>query len=209
MEADGTQGKLRPPATLFGLRGETRAPPGSLNVDANTTAWEVYNSRAMTIDGELIKDWNDSLNTLLIFAALYSAVLTAFIIESMRLLQEDPAIVTRDVLLAISNQLANNTIPAFEPTTFVAPAYAIRINYYFFLSISSSLIAALGAVLALQWVGSYDAGLNQSSPQDRALQRHFRYLGVDKWKMVQIIAFLPGLIFISLFLFFVGLAEWM
>ena len=70
-------------------------------------------------------------------------------------------------------------------------------------------MAALAAVLALQWVGSYDAGLNPSSPEGRALQRHVRYQGVEKWRMVQIIAFLPALIFVALFLFFVGLAEWM
>ncbi|KIM22457.1 hypothetical protein M408DRAFT_78985, partial [Serendipita vermifera MAFF 305830] len=168
--------------------GQHNVPPAT-NVD--NSAWEIYNNRALSIDRELIKDWSDSLNTLLIFAALYSAVLTPFIIESMKLLQEDPADITKDALLAITRQLANSSVPAFEPETFVAPEYAVRINYYFFLSISSSLAAALGAVLALQWVGSYDAGLNQSSPEERALQRHVRYDGIKHWKMVQIIAFLP------------------
>jgi Family of unknown function (DUF6535) len=142
-------------------------------------------------------------------AALYSAILTAFIIESMKLIQEDVTEATRDVLFTITRQLANNTVAAFEPKSFVAPAWAVRVNYYFFTAISCTLMSALSAVLALQWVGSYDTGLNPSSPEGRALQRHVRYRGVEKWRMVQIIAFLPLLIFAALFLFFVGLAEWM
>ena len=37
-----------------------------LVVDETTIAWEIYNDRATTLDRELIKDGNDSLNTLLI-----------------------------------------------------------------------------------------------------------------------------------------------
>src|ERR1700749_904828 len=119
------------------------------------------------------------------------------------MLQEDPAEVTRDVLLTITKQLANQSTPPFERPSFQVPSYALRVNAYFFTSILLSLIAALGAVLALQWVGSYDFGLNQSSAKGRALQRHFRYMGIEDWKMAEIIASLPILLFVSLFLFLV------
>lgn len=33
------------------------------------TAWEIYNRRAAAVDKEMIKHWNDSLNTLLIFVS--------------------------------------------------------------------------------------------------------------------------------------------
>ncbi|PVF90868.1 hypothetical protein CPB86DRAFT_720345, partial [Serendipita vermifera] len=171
--------------------------------------WEIYNHKASEIDRELIKDWNDSLNTLLIFAALYSAILTAFIIESMKLLQEDPAETTRDILFAISNQLANNSIPAFQRIEYETPEYAIVVNGLLFTSLSCSLIAALLAVLALQWVASYDMGLDTSSARKRALQRHLRWMGIERWKMGELIASLPLLIFVALFLFFVGIADWL
>ncbi|KIM25644.1 hypothetical protein M408DRAFT_73944, partial [Serendipita vermifera MAFF 305830] len=131
----------------FRLAREPRKANAPLVVDENTTAWEIYNDRASTYDREMIKDWNESLNTLLIFAALYSAVLTAFIIESMKLLQEDVTETTRDILLVITRQLANTSAEPFKPEPFVAPDYAVRVNYYFFTSISCSLVAALGAVL--------------------------------------------------------------
>ncbi|PVG04036.1 hypothetical protein CPB86DRAFT_842303, partial [Serendipita vermifera] len=194
---------------LFGLTRETRRPDVPLVMTKDTTAWEIYNHKASEVDREMIKDWNDSLNTLLIFAALYSAILTAFIIESMKLLQEDPAETTRDILFSISHQLANNSIPAFQRVEYETPEYAVVVNGLLFTSLSCSLIAALLAVLALQWVANYDMGLNTSSAKKRALQRHARWMGIERWKMGEIIASLPLLIFVSLFLFFIGVANWL
>lgn len=127
----------------------------------------------------------------------------------MKLLQEDSSDTAKEILLVITRQLANNSTPAFQPSTFKAPDWAVRVNYYFFISISCSLITALAAVLALQWLGSYDRALNQSSPEDRALQRQFRNDGVERWKMEQIIGFLPAVIFFALLIFSIGLADWL
>jgi hypothetical protein len=39
------------------------------NTSSEDTAWEIYNRKAALYDRELVKDWNDSLNTLLIFVS--------------------------------------------------------------------------------------------------------------------------------------------
>ncbi|CAG8452991.1 9392_t:CDS:2 [Acaulospora colombiana] len=194
---------------LFGFGKEGRRPGDPLIVTEDTTSWEIYNHKAAEVDREMIKDWNNSLNTLLIFTALYSAVLTAFIIESMKLLHEDPTETTRNILIIISKQLSNNSLPAFEPIAYQTPQYAVVVNALFFTSLSCALIAALSAVLALQWVANYDMGLNTSSARKRALQRHVRFRGVEKWRMAEFIASLPLLIFMALFLFFIGIADWL
>ncbi|PVG03064.1 hypothetical protein CPB86DRAFT_869977 [Serendipita vermifera] len=209
MPPDTTENNINHSAKLFGLRREPKRPGDPLVVTGETTAWEIYNHKASEVDREMIKDWNDSLNTLLIFTALYSGVLTAFIIESMKLLEEDPVETTRDILLIMSRQLANSSFPAFEPTAYETPQYAIVVNGLFFTSLSCALIAALLAVLALQWVANYDMGLNTSSPEKRAFQRHIRFRGIEKWKMSELIASLPLLIFAALFLFFIGIADWL
>ncbi|KAG8815120.1 hypothetical protein FRC19_001253 [Serendipita sp. 401] len=209
MEGDPSRETTGDPASRISPATQQKSGNRPLDVNKTTSAWQIYNDRAFAIDKELIKEWNDSLNTLLIFAALYSAILTAFIVESMKLIQEDLSETSRDVLLVISRQLANNTVAAFQPGSFVAQKWAIRVNFYFFAAISCTLVTTLTTVLALQWVGSYGAGLNPSSPEGRALQRHFRHREMEQWHMVQIIAFLPALIYIALFLFFIGLAEWM
>jgi hypothetical protein len=127
----------------------------------------------------------------------------------MKLLQEDPTETTRDILLAISQQIANNSIPAYQPVEYETPKYAVVVNGLFFAALSCGLIAALLAVLALQWVANYDVGLNTTSPRKRAIQRQVRWMGIENWKMSEIIALLPLLIFISLFLFFIGIADWL
>ncbi|PVF92409.1 hypothetical protein CPB86DRAFT_791186 [Serendipita vermifera] len=209
MPPESTEKNANHSRKLFGVGREPKRPGDPLVVTDETTAWEIYNHKASEVDREMIKDWNDSLNTLLIFTALYSAILTAFIIESMKLLEEDPAETTRDILLILSRQLANSSFPPFEPITYQTPQYAIVVNGLFFTSLSCSLIAALLAVLALQWVANYDMGLNTSSPEKRALQRHIRLMGIWKWKMSELIASLPLLIFVALFLFFIGIADWL
>jgi hypothetical protein len=127
----------------------------------------------------------------------------------MKMLQEDVAETTRDILFAISRQLANNSLSAFQLAEHRPPDFAVRVNIVFFLSLSCSLITALSAVLALQWVANYDMGLNTSSARKRALQRHTRFVGIRAWKVGELIASLPLLIFIALFLFFVGIADWL
>jgi hypothetical protein len=127
----------------------------------------------------------------------------------MKLLEEDPAETTRDILYTISQQLANSSIPAFPQVNYETPQYAVVVNGLFFTSLSCSIIAALLAVLALQWVANYDMGLNTSSARKRAIQRHIRWKGIETWKMGEIIASLPLLIFVSLFLFFIGIADWL
>jgi hypothetical protein len=59
----------RTSAKLFGLGRDSRKPGDPLVVTNDTTAWEIYNHKALEIDKEMIKDWNDSLNTLLIFVS--------------------------------------------------------------------------------------------------------------------------------------------
>jgi hypothetical protein len=60
---------LKSPANLFGLRRTPAKLGDPLVVNKDTTAWEIYNHKASEIDRETIKDWNDSLNTLLIFVS--------------------------------------------------------------------------------------------------------------------------------------------
>jgi hypothetical protein len=41
------------------------------------------------------------------------------------------------------------------------------------------------------------------------LQRHFRFIELEDWKMAEIIGFLPTLLFMALFMFLIGLADWL
>jgi Family of unknown function (DUF6535) len=50
-------------------------PPGNIRpkeedliqMDKENSVWDVYNNEARKVDNELVKDWRDSLNSLLLF----------------------------------------------------------------------------------------------------------------------------------------------
>jgi hypothetical protein len=71
MASDPMETKTSSPTKLFGLRKESRQADGPFAVTEEATAWEIYNHKVSKIDRELIKDWNDSLNTLLIFVRCF------------------------------------------------------------------------------------------------------------------------------------------
>jgi hypothetical protein len=146
-------------------------------------------------------------------AGLFSAILTAFIVVSLELLEEDFQETSKEIQLLILKQLVQGPSASVEippSTPFVPPAWAVRINFIFAASLASTLTAALASVLALQWIREYDTGISRiSSPRERALRRQFRYQGVKHWKMSEVIAFLPTMLHVSLLLFICGLVEWL
>jgi Family of unknown function (DUF6535) len=100
---------------------------------------------------------------------------------------------------------------SYIPPVFEATSVAVSINCLLFASLGASLVAALLSVVALQWVVDYDAAITRggSSPEDRAKRRQFRYAGVLNWKMGEIIASLPLLLYSSVVLFWAGAIQWM
>ncbi|KIM31690.1 hypothetical protein M408DRAFT_20918 [Serendipita vermifera MAFF 305830] len=193
---------------VAGINTTAELIPGMVK---ESSGWDVYNNEAKKVDTELVNDWRASLNSLLLFAAIFAAVLTAFIIESKKMLEQDPNAVMMDVMIRFTNNAANGTHIPYIPSDFEAPLHAVTVNCLFFASLSTSLVAALASVVALQWVADYDAAITRggSSPEDRAKRRQFRYTGVISWKMGEIIAALPLLLYFSVILFFAGLILWM
>jgi Family of unknown function (DUF6535) len=127
------------------------------------------------------------------------------------MLELDPTTVIMDVMIFYTNSVANGTHTPYTPSNFRPESYAVKVNCLFFASLSTSLVAALASVVALQWVADYDAAITRggSSPEDRAKRRQFRHSGVVWWKMGEIIAALPLLLYCSVVLFFGGLGLWM
>ncbi|KAH9057606.1 hypothetical protein EDB87DRAFT_1534533, partial [Lactarius vividus] len=186
--------------------------------------WSVYVDEAEHHDKALIGTWKDDMEGVIVFAGLYSASLTAFLVESYKNLAPDPvqvnAYYTQQsvVLLAqISAQLAASGSPV--PSAFdIPPPYPefharktdVRINIYWFLSLVFSLTAALAATLVQQWVRDYMHVFQRyNHPLKRARIRQFLYEGAKRWHMSAVVDTIPALIHISLFLFFIGLAEFL
>ncbi|KAJ1307692.1 hypothetical protein OPQ81_001783 [Rhizoctonia solani] len=202
----------RPNEATTALRGGFDDYGGELARDARI--WPTYVREAEKWDEDMVDGWNRSLDVILVFAALFSAISTAFLIESAKNLQEDPtetaaaSLQEATILLRAiaAGQVLNSTSPV--DTGFVPSPVAVWVNAIWFLSLSLSVSVSLVAMLAKQWCYSYMSG-RTGQPHVQARQRQRRLDGLEHWKMPGILAFLPTLMHVSLILFFVGLTIYL
>ncbi|PSS34141.1 hypothetical protein PHLCEN_2v1809 [Hermanssonia centrifuga] len=166
-------------------------------------------------DESMVQGWKEDVDTLLVFAGLFSAVLTAFTIESYQQLQDNPVQTTAELLRYIVVELSNRTLPAptvdhrnilaesFQPS----PA-SVRVNTLWFSALVCSLVAALIGILAKQWLREYLIKVS-SSPQETVRLRQYRNDGLRRWHVVTIMAMLPVLLELALVLFLLGLLDFL
>ncbi|KAJ7107724.1 hypothetical protein C8R44DRAFT_537455, partial [Mycena epipterygia] len=92
-------------------------------------------------------------------AGLFSASLTAFIIESYKTLTLDTGDSTVHLLNQISQQLAaaanRSTFQASEPLPFNPPTTSLVCNALWFISLGLSLTRALVTTLLEQWARDF------------------------------------------------------
>ncbi|KAJ7643061.1 hypothetical protein DFH06DRAFT_933896, partial [Mycena polygramma] len=171
----------------------------------NAPIWKLYMDQAKISDDNLANTFNSDLDPLLIFAGLFSAILSAFLIEIRKGLQEDLQTITNTLLtVLIENQ--RNATPALAPT---APAFAPSsssrwVNGLWFSSLMFSLMSALGASLAKGWITQFSSSVSGSTWADASLHCQ-RFGGLRRWHLKLIIECLPILIHIAFFLFSIGL----
>ncbi|EUC55386.1 transmembrane protein, putative, partial [Rhizoctonia solani AG-3 Rhs1AP] len=143
--------------------------------------WNIYLDEAQDQDRELVDGRQRSLDTLLLFAALFSAILTAFLIESKNLLQQDPADASAALLLIIaqSQQRMELGLPAPEESTmavampdFTPPLSARWINGIWFMSLGLSLAAALIAMLGKEWLITFQSSRPRSTRRLALFDNH-------------------------------------
>lgn len=148
-------------------------------------------------------------------AGLFSAVLTAFVIESYHLLQVDNTENTVKLLARMSAQLEsftinqgfiNSTRPALPIPDFTPDKASLWINVMWFLSLLFSLAAALFGILVKQWLREYmqwNSALATS--RENVLVRQIRFEAWNEWNMAASISSIPALLEVALILFVCGL----
>ncbi|KAK7434385.1 hypothetical protein VKT23_020230 [Stygiomarasmius scandens] len=198
---------------------EEKYAPDSLGgeFDDNARVWKVYLDEAENYDDDMLKGFRDTIDSLLVFAALFSAVVTTFVIKTIEALEPDFDQITAQVtatfmkeqiqiLRAAGNVTAINSIPnSTIDLNGVSSSKDLWINGFLFASLSLSLATALISVLVKQWLQAY-ASLSSGNAKERAMIRQFRFSGFEKWGMQGIIGGLPLILHASLGLFLVGLA---
>ncbi|EJD45045.1 hypothetical protein AURDEDRAFT_28027, partial [Auricularia subglabra TFB-10046 SS5] len=129
---------------------------------------------------------------------LFSAVTTAFIIESQQDTEPDYARLTFLVLNATAAGVP------FKEETFVIDPSVRTINCLWISSLMLSLTAALIAIMGKDWIGMY-ASRPVCNPREWAEIRTHCLMCVEKWYMSGVIASAPVLLHLSLVLFASGL----
>ncbi|QRW13814.1 hypothetical protein RhiLY_12813 [Ceratobasidium sp. AG-Ba] len=147
-------------------------------LSAEAPVWKAYVLESDRQDKEMCDDWDRSLDVLLVFAALFSAISTAFILESMKKLQPDPADITASTLLDISRTLVAISNGQSPPP----------------LNTTASEQAPFTPSPATIWINSLC--------QKMVPQVHVQALG---WRMQGVMDVLPALMHIALALFVAGL----
>ncbi|KAJ7750139.1 hypothetical protein DFH07DRAFT_1062235 [Mycena maculata] len=176
--------------------------------------WSVYISEAEKYDKALVESWRGDMDGMLIFAGLFSASLTAFIVESYKTLSPDSGNTTVTLLEQISKQLAASTsgeafqVPAAP--VFVVPATSLVCNILWFISLGLSLACALIATLIEQWARDFvQKAEMRPSPVIRARIFSYLYYGLKRFNMHVLVDLVPLLLHMSLILFFAGLVAFL
>ncbi|KAL1669932.1 hypothetical protein GGF50DRAFT_39735, partial [Schizophyllum commune] len=175
----------------------------------NARVWRVLLDEGRASDTATLSGLRDHLDVDLVFAGLFSAVVTTFVAQTSQTSQPDAGVTNLSLLselVAIQRAMANNL-----PVDAVRAAGAmdsagpnITINRCWFLSLVFSLLAAFGAVVMRQWLQEYESDI-EGSFKRRAIVRHYRRVGLKRYNVHVIVPVLPVLLHVSLLLFFVGL----
>jgi len=132
--------------------------------------------------------------------------MSAFLIELLGRLEQDPMDIIQDVLIYQTQMMRNSTLGPYVPPDFSPPEHIVIVNALFYASLGVMILAAFIAMLIKSWVREFDRGLRAMSlPEQRAKTREFRYLGMERWKLPEMVSILPLLIQISILLFSIGL----
>ncbi|KAJ7825579.1 hypothetical protein B0H14DRAFT_2596529 [Mycena olivaceomarginata] len=160
-----------------------KPPP---TADKKTAFWNTYKTLADEHDKELLQRYSTDLDTSLIFAGLFSAVDSAFIIQIQPEFQlSDPS------------------------QSFDLPIITLVAQSLLYISLGSTLLAALLAVLGKQWLMYYSAAGERGTIETRGLERQRKLDGLQKWKFDTIMQAFPLLLQFALFLFAAALSVYL
>ncbi|KAI9431884.1 hypothetical protein H4582DRAFT_1212164 [Lactarius indigo] len=149
-------------------RPEARSERRDFDDGANAL-WSLYNKEAQTHDEAVLQGISADMNGVPTFAGLFAAVLTSFLVDSLKNLQPDPAQQSVyyqqqsvAMLAQISQQIASIAPQVSVPST-PPPPYPVfhpsnsdlAVNTVWVIGLIHSLGAALLAIFVQLWVRSY------------------------------------------------------
>ncbi|EGN94187.1 hypothetical protein SERLA73DRAFT_16588, partial [Serpula lacrymans var. lacrymans S7.3] len=123
--------------------------------DTRSRFWAKYKKVAEEHDTEFLERYNGEMDIVLIFSGLFAAVSTSFIVAMESSLSPDPSDTTNALLMQLVQVALGNITTAGSssaPPIWTGPSQTdIWIQAISYASLSTTLLAAFGAVLGKQW----------------------------------------------------------
>ncbi|KAI0365883.1 hypothetical protein BV20DRAFT_953293, partial [Pilatotrama ljubarskyi] len=183
--------------------------------DEKAQAWSDAAETVKIFSDEMIERWNSEIDTYLVYAGLFSAIVTAFNVQSYLPLQQTPD-PTLAAILQISLQLSslsinppflNSTHPAFGSTDAARAGPApgppvgtaiVALNALWFSSLVLSLSSASVGIMVKQWLNAYKSGLSSEKTsretretRESARVRQYRLNNLIRWRVEAIVLAVP------------------
>ncbi|KJA28163.1 hypothetical protein HYPSUDRAFT_805683 [Hypholoma sublateritium FD-334 SS-4] len=180
--------------------------------------WDILFNNLFEQDEAQCKAWREEVKNLLIFAGLFSAVVTAFVIETYKTLLPNPNNTVINILSIIASRVGNTSnpdgfipLPISDPfqANFAPAGTSVRVNIFFFLSLVLALSAALFGIVCMQWLTHHQRYSDTLSSEQKFALLNMRTDALRQWKVPGIFVTLPVLVQGALVLFFVGLTDFL
>ncbi|TFK29136.1 hypothetical protein FA15DRAFT_632643, partial [Coprinopsis marcescibilis] len=179
-------------------------------------AWEAFDDLLCRSDAATCDAWKDEIEKLLVLAGLACAVVTPFAIESYRELKEDPQEASVKLLSqlvriarAAANDTSNEEVDVYLGSPLLLAGSSVRINIFWFLSITLNIATVFVGTICLQWIREYTNRDDNIPAKESTALRQMRHEGLVYWKVSSIVSALPLFLQTSLILFFFGLVEFL
>ncbi|KAG6819520.1 hypothetical protein H0H93_011064 [Arthromyces matolae] len=196
----------------------------------NARVWNVLLDEAESHDKDMLRGFRDIIDGVLIFASLFSAVVTTLVAQTSQVLQPDDAqimvsllVESNQLLRAAGNATAINAVAQSKlvPGTVVHTSLDVWVDTLFLASLGLSLSTALLTVVVKQWLHvnisfsfysvqfftllqAYSSFITGDA-RTRAFITDFRSEGLRIWRVREIVEALPLILHGSVLIFFVGL----
>ncbi|TFK97898.1 hypothetical protein BDV98DRAFT_513014, partial [Pterulicium gracile] len=145
-------------------------------------------NEAGPFDLDMVGTMRDTVDMILVFAGLFSTIVSTLVSQTSNALQPDYGHITAALLnelIEIQRAVASRS--SLDDVLRSTPNLTSRstttspdrwINSMWFVSLAFSLSTALLAVLVKQWIQGYVSSVS-GSPQHQGCIRHFRYMGMS------------------------------
>ncbi|KAH9854511.1 hypothetical protein C2E23DRAFT_884084 [Lenzites betulinus] len=183
--------------------GEGEAPDTNINT-TTYRAWRLAADLLHDLRSGLVKAWADQADGLITFATLFSAIVTAFIIESYKNLKPDTQLLTFELLRNILTQADEAASVVYDQSDFTPAPTDIILNSLLFASLLCSILAAAIGILYKEWLREY-AYNTPVDPRERARVLRHRCQGMETWQMQAVISGISLLLQLGVAFFIVGI----